>query len=708
MALYNSFQYSEDFYGDGSIKTVENLLWAIQVDWDGDGVFDGSNEAGRVVDVRIERGRDNYLNRTGNGFERYAAGTATIFLDNDDGRYNPFNASSPLYQQILPGRFARIGVRDVASDTYHELIRGKIEDIQPFQSGNRALVKIDVVDGQRWLEGRNIKLSYKINNSPPDEAGGSSYIRTYGWWADRILSTEGANWPDDEWPRTYNALTDYLGWGTPGYTEDFYGWLEYGWFWDKDALQAMRELEEAELGTFLHARNGQARFLSSHFTYDNLVEIYEDEVLRDITTPQPWEIVRNEVTVDLNQINTIESALHENWQIGGTNNAAIFVEDGSSVALEARFSSATYNASSVVPKLLALSFVINAYANADGSGTDLSSGFYATFKGGLGNFGDGATVLVFNNSGSGGYLTNLQVKGGFYYTPQTTAISDEDATSQGIYGSRVLKIDTPWVQHIDYAQTITAFLLSKLKDPQPLPVIKIQTRPDIQFALDLYVDAVNFISGKLGIDRVYRIGKIMHEWLDETGQHVLTTLKLEPYFAIDAPYIVRADLLNTFATSAEANCSGPAAEGKMEWCTNSQWSYQGTGGYTAGHVQVFLGDATTRTLNTTGLSYLISTGAVLHYFYKYLLTGGDPANSHAVYLELSTTESGVILTKWAPFIATASATLWSDDLIDLSEWAGEHLSEIKFVRDGSFVSAGANGAFLMSDISLGNLLGGGP
>ena len=45
IAKYGSFKY-------GSGPTIDNLLWGIIVDWDGDGYFTGENEASHVISFR--------------------------------------------------------------------------------------------------------------------------------------------------------------------------------------------------------------------------------------------------------------------------------------------------------------------------------------------------------------------------------------------------------------------------------------------------------------------------------------------------------------------------------------------------------------------------------------------------------------------------------------------------------------------------------
>ena len=51
-------KYSEFKYG---ITASDNLLWAIEVDWDNDGLFDGQNEATYTYDFQSSRGRDYYI-----------------------------------------------------------------------------------------------------------------------------------------------------------------------------------------------------------------------------------------------------------------------------------------------------------------------------------------------------------------------------------------------------------------------------------------------------------------------------------------------------------------------------------------------------------------------------------------------------------------------------------------------------------------------
>lgn len=119
MARYGTFKYSTETYGKTTTGVANNILYALHVDWDGDGSYDGAyNEANRVLDWTIDRGRDTVINPSGSGFTPYSVGTFRITLDNYDGRYDPWNSDSPLYGNLMPGKKMqfRVGVTSIAEE----------------------------------------------------------------------------------------------------------------------------------------------------------------------------------------------------------------------------------------------------------------------------------------------------------------------------------------------------------------------------------------------------------------------------------------------------------------------------------------------------------------------------------------------------------------------------------------------------------------
>lgn len=698
MARYSTFKYgSGQEYGTSPIST--NLLWSLLVDWDNDGFFDGTNEAELMVDFSLSRGRDHFIAPNGQGFEKYQAGKCSVTLDNTDGRYNPFNTSSPLYPYVAPGKSVRIAVKNGSAGTDYSLMRGKIADIQPYNNRGRRLVKIDIIDGQQFLADRTVKIGLRQGNYP---FGISDSINTTGYWVDLIL--ERANWPENEWPVDYyDYLIDYNGQLEEGSTENFFTQLAYAWFWNKNAMEAVRELEDTELGTFLHDRNGNARFLSQHFTYDDVTAIDESQILKDISIPQPWESLRNRIEINVNQIklHEIDGILGGGlgsellWSIGDVNENAIFIRSDSSFTVDAQFRWQNFN--NIVPDNIFIDFEVRTVSN--GTGTDLSSQCILTIS----EIGNGATITLQNTSAFTGYIVDLSIYGDAIYADYESLAIAEDEDSINTYGSRVFRLKSPWMQAPDHAESAADFLLENLKDPAPFPEIKIENRPTVQFPLDLYVNAIWLTSDELGINKIYRIGKIQHDWLGENGQATLTTLKLEPYFAVDAPIVLDYSLYSPFSHPDETDAT-PVSPPLMDWTiTFTQHDELNSGALEIGYIRCSLGGAPEKTATTT-ISHVIVANEVLSYYYKYADTDAGIEDSVALNLTVVTTESGTIINQAVPFILSDGSSGWHQDIINIpAENIGETITTITFTKPLDFVLALSN--VYLDSIGIGVIIG---
>ncbi len=76
------------------------LSWSIQFDWDNDESYAHDEEA-RVTAVLIERGRSDQ-------FSDFLTGKAVLTLENNDRRFDPWYASSPIYPNVMPRRRVRL------------------------------------------------------------------------------------------------------------------------------------------------------------------------------------------------------------------------------------------------------------------------------------------------------------------------------------------------------------------------------------------------------------------------------------------------------------------------------------------------------------------------------------------------------------------------------------------------------------------------
>lgn len=494
MSLYNTFKYGDGTkYGATPSDELPGLLWTFIVDWDGDGYYTGENEATRMTSLSVSRGRDNLVKANGKGWERYKPGTATVIVDNSDGRYDPWNTSSPLYPNVTPGKFVRIKAKDVSDGSNYNVMHGIISNIQPYNKGGIRKAIISVTDGLQWLRDRKVRMGLRQND-------------TFGGAINHIVRTL-TDFPTDQWPVSNP---------NNGHTFD------KAWSWDFDALTAIEHLCDFEAGQFLHDRFGNITWFYRNYTHSGSLTISEEELLRDIQIPQPWDVVRNSIILTSYERFTfnVNTTL---WELGDNT----FIPSGGEVNFDVRFeyTPSTHVVGDICGANVSYSLEVN--ANEGGGGTDLTGGCSVLVNNN--EIGPGMEIIVRNGGPTDGYIQELIATGDVIYAPYATTVRFEDSTSKALYGTRTMEIDNKWLtgptDNIDYAE----WVLSQLKDPKKFPIVQIEDRPSIQFSRDIFRDRIQFTSPTLGITGDFRIGKIEHNWVKENGSATRTVWKLEPY-----------------------------------------------------------------------------------------------------------------------------------------------------------------------------------
>lgn len=481
MSKYSSFKY-----GDGTTYGAQtaNLRWGLAIAWDG--MYGWGDEASRMVSLNVRRGRRNLIAAGSKGLQAFPPGETTVILDNEDGRYDPFNTDSPLYPHVAPGKFAIIRVREQAVGTRRGIMCGVVKDIQPDMQGDKHRVRIVIVDGLQWLADRVIHASRW-------EDIAKSLVPKY--------ITIAADWPSSEWPKSIATDTDVQ--------------AEW-WAWNITAYEALREWNEAEVAVAYHTRDGFFSWKPRSYGYFRSVTLDESEILKDIGRPQPWEVVRNIVRVSVHTKKE-DIGPYVLWNMEDTP----FIGDGETFYIEALFRHEDW-----VPAGKDLTFAFAVNTQADGGGADITADCERRHSGSL---SEGIHIWVTNNSGVHGYITTLRSSGNAVYAPNTDVREASDAASKELYGARTLTINSRWVENSNYAKNLADWLLSEFKDPAIYPIVQIENRSEKQFFPDLY-DQIVLTSPKLGItDGLYRIGAIEHQTLEESCQGVRTTFWLEPY-----------------------------------------------------------------------------------------------------------------------------------------------------------------------------------
>jgi hypothetical protein len=484
MGRYDTFRYSQDLYGE-DVSTAN--LWALEVDWTGNG-FSGANEASRMVACSVSRGRNYLLNRDGNGFQRVQPGRMSVTLDNRDGRYDPYNTTSPIYPYVIPGKRFRLRVKNGTAGMLYYVMTGFIEDIQPVSG--REQVLITGVDALELFSNQDIITSQVYEAIRIDDA-----IET-------ILDAAGWN------NYSVDALSDTIA---------------YWWVDNRSVVNAIGELEDASLGTFFVSNDGVAKYYSRRRSAAEVLALQSDDILREIKVSQPWETVRNSIELVVNP--RVEQSNAELWALQGQPS----VVAGSSLEIWAAYQYDNESVPAIDVTAPSSDFAVN--TASDGSGTDLTTDCSVAITA----FPETAKLIVTNGSGSDGYVISLKVWGKSVIMPNPVIIRDTDPASIAIYDTRKFQIDSTWLQDSNIAIDLASVLVSLLADARKNPTVRIEARPDIQFLVDLF-DRIALEIPYLNIDSAYRVGAIEHEWIENNGQSVLTTLSLEPIIDTSASY----------------------------------------------------------------------------------------------------------------------------------------------------------------------------
>jgi len=494
MARYGTFKYGYAKYG---AEMSVNLLWAFEVDWDNDGLFDGSGEHTRLKALSITRGREGMFSSSSGGESRFArmqVGVCDLSLDNYDRRYDPWYVTSPLYPDVQPGREIRLRVQDGSGGGTYNLFRGKIDEIPNSGGRKTALARLVASDGWRILLDRRATVALRTNTTA--DVLMDDVLDDVGWLA--------------TWGQSLDVGSDVI---------------PYGWVNDQSAFDALHDLSESEMGLTYIGGDGKIYFKSRHtlLLEAAALALTESEVGNEPVVTNPWESVKNKISVRAYPRQL--AALGEIWRLDELR----AVQPGSAVTLWGTFRDQNYNATiaqDVVPPAPTTDYTMN--TQADGGGTNLTGSFTVTAT----LFAGSVKLVVTNGSGFEGYITLLKIRGRALESLNVSASISESSASQAVYGRRQLTLELPFQQQTLVANDMSDWLLSWLTSPLPTVVVEIVDRPSVQFGYDLGT-LITFTSAYYGIAHSFRIAKIQHDSM-ESMQAIRTRWTLEPAAAFQA------------------------------------------------------------------------------------------------------------------------------------------------------------------------------
>lgn len=478
-------------YGAGS-EADGITRWAVEVDWDNDGVFDGDNEAKYAIGLMTERGRQSYIRVSDDdkavGFEHVQIGRGILTLKNINDRFTPGNTSSDLYPNVQRGRAVRI--RSFYNGEFKPVMAGKIADVKVF-TGKKNTVQLVIEGAMKKLANSDTSIAVQQNIDIDDAIG---------------MLLDEAGWPT-LWGRALEDTSDVL---------------SYWWANDK-AITEINKLADAELGVFFEAADGKATYYSRHHSNTPILTLTQADLAKDIEELQPREVIRNRINVISNP--PILRATGALWTLADTPliPAGERLNSGNGVFATYQYNNVLVSAINVVTPVATTDFLVN--TQADGLGSDLT-GSCSVYS--FTDFGSSSKVVILNGSGSDGYLVLLKVRGDAIDQTSPSRVTIEDTDSQDSFEVLEFTLDSVWLQSTGLANDIARWLSSFLPDPQNFLRVKLRGRPDIQYEADLF-DVIDQSIDKKGIERNFKVIYIRHNWISENGQDVETIWHYEPF-----------------------------------------------------------------------------------------------------------------------------------------------------------------------------------
>lgn len=464
---------------------LKNPRWGLEVDWNGDAAFDGSNEGKYLQDLSIEAGRKYTISAAGDSFEAQDTGRLSATLIDEDRRFDPYNESSPLFGMLTGGKFFRARVRTM-SDAVYALMAGKIDEPVSYMDRGMPMARLQGTDGWGFLRDQGNQVTVPLQeNIHAGEA------------IQKVL--DEANWSPI--------------WGTD--LDDGVDARPYFWVDGRSPAQVIHELAHNELGNVCLSGDGRLKFRSRLSLESEALTITDIDVM-NVQKMTPAEVVRNVISVQ--SAPRTEQSTQTVWEIPGR----LQVEPGETV--DNVFAEFSYNGETVPVKnpITPVSVTdFNAKGSEDGSGTDYTANFSVSML----PYSTKAQLSITNNGGTSAWVY-VRVRGNPITKANSVGFSSRNSASIQQFGPRPFSLSVD--QNVNIARQYRDLLASYLSSAKNYLIVDLMPEPDVQFAVELG-RVIRARLSNYGIDQAYRVIRYSHKFHDVNGIVVKTRWWLEPY-----------------------------------------------------------------------------------------------------------------------------------------------------------------------------------
>jgi len=414
--------------------------YKLQVDWNNDGDWGDTGEEidmGRVRGITCSFGRDRASQLTG----KSKAGTLRATLDNRSGDYNQFNADSPIYGNILPGRPVRLlGTSTTQSD--QAIWQGYLVRITPqvFLGGDAtAILEATGPLGQINLDQIEVPM---VTSQRTDQVV-DDILDAAGWGA-------GSSYRSLDTGKT--TITRY--WKSATYT-----------------VPALQEVESTEGGFIRESKDGKVVFDNRHHRLSGVgltsQATYSDasgaaRVYSGLTMDDPLPHIFNIFETDVQTYTTASVAVL--WTLSETGASSPSIAPGVARTYIARYpTTASANNARGVALWTTTAATTDMLGNtaADGSGTNVTASIGISVS----KSSETMEITLTNNTSATAYITKLQARGTAISADDPASIKQEDATSKTAFGKRTWPSKTKFIPDTGEALDWADFNLSIYKDP---------------------------------------------------------------------------------------------------------------------------------------------------------------------------------------------------------------------------------------------------
>ena len=476
---------------------TNSLTWLVDIDWTNSGSWSGTNEATRMNDISIFRGRRNWLKSDGTGFEPQQTGSLSITLDNTDRQYDVGYSSSPLYPNVTPGKFIRVRVTDNNTSTTYPVFYGAISAITSTGHSNHPKVVITADDGWRFLRGAKVIFNNTGGLNDP-------------LWSVLNIVQYNSSYPSR------------MGINPSLATSETVSYFPYGKY--ENAGNAYEDLD-ASFGYITFIENtGRINFILKGASTSSTKTYNQSIISKDVDNTQVWNNYRTQMNM-----NYYPYSLTATIPLYTQASTPPVITPGNANTM---FTYYSYNgltpATNVVTPVATTDWVMN--TAPDGSGIDKTS-LCSVYS--FGSNGVGAWVTWNNGSGVNVYLIKYVIRGKAVLTAGNTTPLMVTYPASAPALLRQANFTGNFQQDGIYAQNYVNTFGAVLATYNQTPAIPLENQPDYQFGVDLQ-SCIMLNMAYFGISSVkFRIGGIEHRAAQNTGncQSMKTILYLEPLVA---------------------------------------------------------------------------------------------------------------------------------------------------------------------------------